>query len=73
MSRIDKILAKRKALADELEMAKQDERDAVLKDINEKIKLLNFKTSDFKCVTATRKNRGTVTAAKKTAPKRTAR
>ena len=33
MSRIDEILAKQKALADELEMAKQEERDAVLKDI----------------------------------------
>jgi hypothetical protein len=39
MSRIDEILAKQKALADELEMAKQEERDAVLKDIKEKIKL----------------------------------
>ena len=38
MSRIDEILAKQKALADELEMAKQEERDAVLKDIKEKIK-----------------------------------
>ena len=45
MSRIDEILAKQKALADELEMAKQEERDAVLKDIREKIKLFNFKTS----------------------------
>ena len=55
MSRIDEILAKQKALADELEMAKQEERDAVLKDIKEKIKLFNFKTTDFKGVLATRK------------------
>lgn len=71
MSRIDEILAKQKALADELEMAKQEERDAVLKDIKEKIKLFNFKTTDFKGVLATRKKRGTGTAAKKTATKRT--
>lgn len=69
MSRIDEILAKQKALADELEMAKQEERDAVLKDIKEKIKLFNFKTTDFKGVLATRKKRGTGTAAKKTATK----
>lgn len=68
MSRIDEILAKQKELADELEMAKQEERDAVLKDIKEKIKLFNFKTTDFKGVLATRKKRGTV--AKKVATKK---
>jgi len=68
MNRIDEILAKQKALADELEMAKQEERDAVLKDIKEKIKLFNFKTTDFKGVLATRKKRGTV--AKKVALKK---
>jgi len=68
MSRIDEILAKQKALADELEMAKQEERDAVLKDIREKIKLFNFKTTDFKGVLATRRKRGTV--AKKVATKK---
>ena len=73
MSRIDEILAKQKALADELEMAKQEERDAVLKDIKEKIKLFNFKTTDFKGVLATRKKRGTGSVAKKTATKRTAK
>jgi len=72
MSRIDEILAKQKALADELEMAKQEERDAVLKDIKEKIKLFNFKTTDFKGVLATRKKRG-IAAPKKTAAKRTAK
>jgi hypothetical protein len=71
MSRIDEILAKQKALADELEMAKQEERDAVLKDIKEKIKLFNFKTSDFKGVLATRKKRGIGTAVKKTVAKKT--
>ena len=69
MSRIDEIIAKQKALADELEMAKQEEREAVLKDIKEKIKLFNFKTTDFKGVLATRKKRGT--AAKKVATKKT--
>ena len=72
MSRIDEILAKQKALADELEMAKQEERDAVLKDIKEKIKLFNFKTTDFKGVLSTRKKRGTATS-KKTVAKRTAK
>ena len=38
MSRVDDILAKQKALAEELEIAKQEERDVVLKDIKEKIK-----------------------------------
>lgn len=71
MSRIDEILAKQKALADELEMAKQEERDAVLKDIKEKIKLFNFKTTDFKGVLATRKKRGTAT--KRAASKKTAK
>lgn len=70
MSRIDEILAKQKALADELEMAKQEERDAVLKDIKEKIKLFNFKTTDFKGVLTTRKKRGTAMP-KKTVSKRT--
>lgn len=50
MSRIDEILAKQKALADELAIAKLEERDAVLKDIKEKIKLFNVKTTDFKGV-----------------------
>ncbi len=68
MSRIDEIIAKQKALADELEMAKQGERDTVLKDIKEKIKLFNFKTTDFKGVLATRKKRST--AAKKVATKK---
>jgi hypothetical protein len=48
MGRIDDILAKQKELAEELELAKQQERDAVLKDIKEKIKMFDFKASDFK-------------------------
>jgi len=54
MSRIDEILAKQKALADELEMAKQEERDAVLKDMKEKIKMFDFKATDFKGMFKTR-------------------
>ena len=48
MGRIDEIIAKQKELAEELELAKQQERDAVLKDIKEKIKMFDFKASDFK-------------------------
>ena len=48
MSRIDDILAKQKALAEELDLAKQEERDVVLKDIKEKIKMFDFKATDFK-------------------------
>jgi hypothetical protein len=48
MGRIDEIIAKQKELAEELELAKQKERDAVLKDIKEKIKMFDFKASDFK-------------------------
>lgn len=47
MGRIDEIIAKQKELAEELELAKQQERDAVLKDIKEKIKMFDFKASDF--------------------------
>lgn len=48
MSRIDEILAKQRELAEELELAKKQERDAVLMDIREKIKMFDFKATDFK-------------------------
>lgn len=48
MGRIHEILAKQKELAEELELAKQQERDAVLKDIKEKIKMFDFKANYFK-------------------------
>jgi hypothetical protein len=48
MGRIDDIIAKQKGLAEALELAKQQEQDAVLKDIKEKIKMFDFKASDFK-------------------------
>ena len=54
MGRIDEIIAKQKALAEELELAKQQERDAVLKDIKDKIKMFDFKASDFKGVLKSR-------------------
>jgi len=54
MGRIDEIIAKQKALAEELELAKQQERDAVLNDIKEKIKMFDFKASDFKGMFKTR-------------------
>jgi len=44
MSRIDEILAKQKALADELEMAKQEERDAVLAKMKADKNLSNWTT-----------------------------
>ena len=69
MSRIDEILAKQRDLEKQLEEAKKQERESVLKDIKMKIKLFGFKTSDFKGFLATRKKRTVVvkTVAKKTA------
>jgi hypothetical protein len=64
MSRIDDILAKQKAIEEELKLAKEEERDAVLKDIKQKIKLFNFKTSDFKGYLVTRKKKTTPTTKK---------
>jgi hypothetical protein len=49
------------------------ERANVLAKMKEDIKLFGFKTSDFKGVLATRKKRGTGTAAKKTVAKKTAK
>ena len=46
------------------------ERGNVLDRIKKEIKLYGFKTSDFKGVLATRKKRGTTTAAKKTVAKK---
>lgn len=48
MSRIDDILAKQQQLATELEVAMKEERANVLKDIKAKIKMFDFKASDFK-------------------------
>jgi hypothetical protein len=54
MSRIDEILAKQRELAEELELAKQQERDSVLKDIKEKIKMFGFQATDFKGILKSR-------------------
>lgn len=48
MSRIDDILAKQKELAAQLEVAMKEERANVLKDIKAKIKMFDFKATDFK-------------------------
>ena len=48
MSKVDEILAKQKELDEQLKLAIQEERDAVLKDIKDKIKRFDFKASDFK-------------------------
>ena len=73
MSRIEQIKAEQKKLADELEGEMLKERANVLAKMKEDIKLFGFKTSDFKGVLATRKKRGTGTAAKKTVAKKTAK
>ena len=70
MSRIEQIKAEQKKLADELEGEMLKERANVLAKMKEDIKLYGFKTSDFKGVLATRKKRGTGTAAKKVAAKK---
>ena len=54
MGRIDDILAQQKSLADELEVAKLEERDNVLKDIKMKIEMFGFGAGDFKGMFKTR-------------------
>jgi hypothetical protein len=73
MNRIEQIKAEQKKLADELESEMLKERANVLAKIKEDIKLFGFKTSDFKGVLATRKKRGTGTAAKKAVAKKPAK
>ncbi len=73
MNRIEQIKAEQKKLADELEGEMLKERANVLAKMKEDIKLFGFKTSDFKGVLATRKKRGTGTAAKKIVAKKTAK
>ena len=48
MSKVDEILAKQKELEEQLKLAMEEERDAVLKDIKEKINRFDFKATDFK-------------------------
>ena len=71
MSRVDEINAQIAKLEAEREDAMLTEKANVLAKMKADIKLYGFKTSDFKGVLATRKKRGTGTAAKKVAAKKT--
>ena len=65
MTRVDEINAQIAKLEAEREDAMLKERANVLAKMKADIKLYGFKTTDFKGVLATRKKRGTATAAKK--------
>jgi hypothetical protein len=67
MNRVDEINAQIAKLEAEREDAMLTEKANVLAKMKADIKLYGFKTSDFKGVLATRKKRGTGTAAKKAA------
>ena len=71
MNRVDEINAQIAKLEAEREDAMLTEKANVLAKMKADIKLYGFKTSDFKGVLATRKKRGTGTAAKKVAAKKT--
>lgn len=71
MNRVDEINAQIAKLEAEREDAMLTEKANVLAKMKADIKLYGFKTSDFKGVLATRKKRGTGTAAKKTLAKKT--
>jgi hypothetical protein len=70
MTRVDEINAQIAKLEAERTSAMNAERANVLAKMKADIKLYGFKTSDFKGVLATRKKRGTGTAAKKIAVKK---
>ena len=71
MTRVDEINAQIAKLQAERESEMLKERANVLAKMKADIKVYGFKTTDFKGVLATRKKRGTGTAAKKTATKKT--
>jgi len=71
MSEVDKINEQIAALTAQRESVMLKERANVLAKMKQDIKLYGFKTSEFKGVLATRKKRGTGTAAKKVAAKKT--
>lgn len=73
MTRVDEINAQIAKLQAERESEMLKERANVLAKMKADIKLYGFKTSDFKGVLATRKKRGTGTAAKKVAAKKSAK
>lgn len=70
MSEVDKINEQIAALTAQRESVMLKERANVLAKMKADIKLYGFKTTDFKGVLATRKKRGTGTAAKKVAAKK---
>jgi len=71
MTRVDEINAQIAKLEAERESAMLAERANVLAKMKADIKLYGFKTTDFKGVLATRRKRGTGTAAKKVATYKT--
>ena len=73
MSEVDKFNEEIAALTAKRDSAMLKERANVLAKMKADIKLYGFKTSEFKGVLATRKKRGTGTAAKKTVAKKTAK
>ena len=73
MNEVDKINEQIAQLTAQRDSAMMKERANVLAKMKADIKLYGFKTSEFKGVLATRKKRGTGTAAKKVAAKKTAK
>ena len=73
MARGDEINTQIAKLKAERESEMLKERANVMAKMKADIKLYSFKTTDFKGMLATRKKRGTGTAAKKTAAKKTAK
>lgn len=71
MTRVDEINAQIAKLEAERASAMNAERANVLAKMRADIKLYGFKTSDFKGILLTCKNRATGTTAKKTPAKRT--
>ena len=71
MSEVEKINEQIAALTAQRESVMLKERANVLAKMKADIKLYGFKTTDFKGVLATRKKRGTGTAAKKVVAKKT--
>ena len=73
MSEVDKINEQIAELTAQRESVMLKERANVLAKMKADIKLYGFKTSEFKGVLLTRKKRGTGTAVKKVAAKKTAK
>jgi hypothetical protein len=73
MSEVDKINEQIAALTAQRESVMLKERANVLAKMKADIKLYGFKTSEFKGVLLTRKKRGTGTATKKVAAKKTSK